>query len=527
MPIVQSILNKVCLNGPPKLLPESPNVPAWPTFDAYDPSLNETYRYRKQVGVNLGSLFALEAWLCPDSLKKAVKKDWSSELDFLSACHDHQQARDLLEQHWTTFITARDIQTLASWGINTVRIPIGYWIVEPRKMVVDYPHDGLFAYADVYDAALATLMQLVRACEQSGLGVLIDIHGAPGGQNNDAHCGQRTPCSNCHFFSGLHASSNQSCLLTIIQRLTELLSLINNIVGIELLNEPVDHASLPKFYERACRTVVAASSSHRPLPVYVGDCWQPAKYMDIIAHQLSPHHPFVVLDTHQYFCHTPADHRLSAQQNTEKVENKVGGFLDRQGPTIRRNVVVGEWAMVLNGASMKGMDERRAMTDFGAAQARVWDKTCAGQFYWTYKTADDKWYWSFKYCHEQNLLPWLNKQQGSSGKGGGGDLDGLVKDNSAAHLDYWKAQLDNKDAKAYEAIAQHVWMYEKGFRAGFNTGLRFAQHAGARVGFKAQLAKDSRMEENWDGSKGGGDIASQAWQYEQAFVQAIDIIEQN
>ncbi|KAI8341778.1 glycoside hydrolase superfamily [Chlamydoabsidia padenii] len=517
MPIVKSLLSKVCLHGPTNFLPESSNIPAWPTFDPYDASLNEHYRYRKQIGVNLGSLFALESWLCPDELKKATKKDWASELDFLASCHDHQQARDLLERHWTTFITANDIATLATWGINTVRIPIGYWIVEPRKLLADHPHDGFFSYADVYDAALANLMQLVWACEQHQLGVLIDIHGAPGGQNNDAHCGQHTPCSNCHFFSGLHASSNQTCLLIILQRLTELLSPINNIVGIELLNEPIDHSSLPKFYERACRTVVAASSSHRPLPIYVGDCWQPAKYMDIIAHQLSSHHPFVVLDTHQYFCHTPADHRLTAQQNTAKVKDKVGSFLDRQGPTIRRNIVVGEWAMVLNGASMKGMDERQTMMDFGSVQAEVWDKTCAGQFYWTYKTADDKWYWSFVYCYQQGLLPWLKQRQSRQG---GLPVDGYLKENITAHLNYWKTQLGEKDPKAYQAIEQHVWMYEKGFKAGFEIGLRFAQQVGAQVGFKAQLAKDYRMEEKW-----GDDVGSFAWQYEQAFIQAIDTVE--
>ncbi|CAO3592344.1 unnamed protein product [Absidia cylindrospora] len=513
-------------HNPPSLLPESPNIPPWPTFASFDASTTEQFRYRKQVGVNLGSVFALEAWLCPAQLKNAVAGGhWSSELDFLSACRDHQQARELLEYHWTSFITAQDMATLASWGITAVRIPFGYWMVEPRTMVADYPRDPFYQYADVYDAALPALMQLVYACEQNDIGVLLDIHGAPGGQNSDAHCGQRTPCSS-HFFSTT-SNQNQTCLLRIIQRLTQLFSPINNIIGIELLNEPTDHSGLPKFYARACQMILNTTpTNQRPLPVYIGDCWKPGNYMDIIAHQLSNAHPFVVLDTHQYFCHTASDHKLTAQQNTTKVEQQVGGFLERQGPTIRQNIVVGEWAMVLNGASMKGLDERKAMTDFGTAEARVWDRTCAGNFYWTYKTADDKWYWSMRYCQQQGLLPWLKKRQPHNTDTLQQKRDQVAQQQTASHLEYWKQQLATKEPASYTAIEQHVWMYEKGFKAGYNAACLFAQR-GHTIGFKSQLAKDHLLEESWDQGDGGGDVISSfGWQYEQAFVKAINLVEQ-
>jgi aryl-phospho-beta-D-glucosidase BglC (GH1 family) len=32
-----------------------------------------------------------------------------------------------LVQHWNTFYTEKDFKEIAGWGINLVRIPIGYW----------------------------------------------------------------------------------------------------------------------------------------------------------------------------------------------------------------------------------------------------------------------------------------------------------------------------------------------------------------------------------------------------------------
>ncbi|KAI8096976.1 glycoside hydrolase superfamily [Halteromyces radiatus] len=518
--MAKSLLNKFGFgHHKQQWLTLSPNIPSQPSFEPYDNQISELYRYRKHIGVNLGSLFVLESWLCPSALKNAVKGGhWSSEYDFIASCHDHQEARELLEHHWTSFITTRDIEILREWGINAVRIPIGYWMVEPRSLLLDHPRDCFHAYADVYDAAFGLLLQLIRACEQNKIGCLIDIHGAPGGQNTDSHCGQPTSNNKARLFAtSLSSTSNASILLTILHRLTELLSPINNIIGIEILNEPTDNASLPGFYERACQTVVQATPpGQHPLPVYIGDSWKPSNYMDIIAHQLSRKkreaHPFIVLDTHQYFCHTPQDHRLSAQQHTDKVENKIGPFLLQQGASIRNNIVVGEWSMVLNGASMKGMDERSTMTAFGETQARVWDKTCAGQFYWTYKTADDKWYWSMIYCQQQGLLPWLKRTEQRSLP----PLDEeTVKHQIETHLTYWRNQQAD-----YQAIEQHVWMFEKGFRKGYQVALQFRQNA-SHVGFPSQLAKDYQVEEQWS------DKSTDAftWQYEQGFIQAISIVE--
>jgi len=39
----------------------------------------------------------------------------------------HDQADARLKQHRDTWITENDIKEIASFGLNSVRVPIGYW----------------------------------------------------------------------------------------------------------------------------------------------------------------------------------------------------------------------------------------------------------------------------------------------------------------------------------------------------------------------------------------------------------------
>jgi aryl-phospho-beta-D-glucosidase BglC (GH1 family) len=41
------------------------------------------------------------------------------------------QAENILTQHWATWITQDDFNEIASFGLNHVRIPIGYWALNP------------------------------------------------------------------------------------------------------------------------------------------------------------------------------------------------------------------------------------------------------------------------------------------------------------------------------------------------------------------------------------------------------------
>lgn len=146
-----------------------------PTFAPYNRHEADMYRHRRQIGVNLGSIFILDKQLAPPSLLSCVvRDDWESELDFLEACMTEDQAKEALEDHWSSVVSDKDFEYLASIGINSVRVPIGYWIV------------GTFAnapfkkYDYVYQSAWKWFLHLISKAAKHNIGVLVDLHGAPG-----------------------------------------------------------------------------------------------------------------------------------------------------------------------------------------------------------------------------------------------------------------------------------------------------------------------------------------------------------
>lgn len=130
-------------------------------------------------GVNLGALFVLEHWLANNVMTGwGCKTD--SEFDCVSSLNDQDKADSNFQGHWNTWVTADDFSQIVSYGLNTVRIPIGYWFHE--KLIDSSEHfpRGGEAYLD----------QVVGYAKDAGLYVIIDLHGAPGAQTTDAFTGQ-------------------------------------------------------------------------------------------------------------------------------------------------------------------------------------------------------------------------------------------------------------------------------------------------------------------------------------------------
>ncbi len=72
-------------------------------------------------------------------------------------------------EHFRTFITEPDIARIAGWGLDHVRIPVDYPVIEEP----DSPGTVREAGYEYIDAALGW-------CKQHGLAAVLDIHEAPG-----------------------------------------------------------------------------------------------------------------------------------------------------------------------------------------------------------------------------------------------------------------------------------------------------------------------------------------------------------
>jgi endoglucanase len=71
--------------------------------------------------------------------------------------------------HFKTFITADDIKRIADWGMDHVRLPVDYPVLEEEDQPGIYKDSG-FEYIE----------SCLDWCKQNGLRVILDLHKAPG-----------------------------------------------------------------------------------------------------------------------------------------------------------------------------------------------------------------------------------------------------------------------------------------------------------------------------------------------------------
>jgi glucan endo-1,6-beta-glucosidase len=134
-------------------------------------------------GVNLGSLFILENWM-----SSTVMGSWGcntkSEFDCVSSLPSQADANAKWAEHWGSWVTQADFQRMREYGLNTVRIPVGYWFLENLvdRNSEHFPEGGE-AYLD----------QVVDWAREEGLYTIVVLHGAPGAQVTDAFMGQLNP----------------------------------------------------------------------------------------------------------------------------------------------------------------------------------------------------------------------------------------------------------------------------------------------------------------------------------------------
>lgn len=134
-------------------------------------------------GVNLGSLFIVEPWMSSGTWKSMGCDGAASEWDCVTAL-GQEKADVAFQNHWDTFITADDFDNMKSYGLNTVRIPIGHWFVEETIAPGENWPKGGMKYLD----------KVAGLAAARNISVVLDLHGAPGVQvPNNAFTGHVSP----------------------------------------------------------------------------------------------------------------------------------------------------------------------------------------------------------------------------------------------------------------------------------------------------------------------------------------------
>ncbi|CAG8671851.1 13053_t:CDS:2, partial [Ambispora leptoticha] len=295
-------------------------------FPDYSGRLCMAFPYGKEKirGVNLGGWLVLEPWITPSlfdqfltSARPAVD-EWT-----FTQVLGPIEAKRQLTRHWETWVTECDIKRLSEYGINHLRIPIGYWAFdvlpsEPWVM-------GAFDY----------LLKAITWAQTYKLKVEVDLHGAPGSQNGFDNSGKR---------GKINWQTNKQNIprtLKVLQILCmNTVAYQNSITAINILNEPTSWGGnnisiTQEFYKEAYEIV---RRYHPNALVVMHDSFLPLSFWKGFMQE--PPYKGVVLDTHVYLVFNRTILALSEQDKLNYVRN-----MKAEIAAFNSWIMVGEWSL--------------------------------------------------------------------------------------------------------------------------------------------------------------------------------------
>ena len=260
------------------------------------------YQNDKIRGVNIGGWLVLEPYITP-----SLFQQWAPGTEPVDEWHYTQYlgkevAADRLETHWKTFYTEDDFKKIASLGLNTVRIPIGYWAFH---LVENDPYvQGQEAYLD----------QALEWARKHGLYAWVDLHGAPGSQNGFDNSGLR---DSYDFQKG----DNVQITLDVLNYISKKYGAADYedvVMGIELLNEPMGSVlnmdGVKDFFTKGYNQLRADGLTNA---VVIHDAFEPVGYWDdflVVGEAWD-----VVVDHHYYECFSNEDLHKTIDEHIKTV----------------------------------------------------------------------------------------------------------------------------------------------------------------------------------------------------------------
>ncbi|EEY20762.1 endo-beta-1,6-glucanase [Verticillium alfalfae VaMs.102] len=316
-------------------------------------------------GVNLGSLFVFEPWIansawtglgCEDS------PDRGSEFDCVSKL-GQEQADAAFQGHWGSFITESDLDEMKRYGINTIRIPLGYWL---DRSLVD-SSENFPQGAEEY---------LVRICGWAtarGLYIILD--------------------------PGFYNEYNYGRGVKFLQYLTKLAHErpeMENVGMIEVLNEPVPLGSAIRQVERDLN-VSPDDQFHIQM---MGTGWGAGNPVEFLSDT-----QLTAFDDHRYLKWANRDEVPLSHESFISTSCSDNLSRDSAGPTI-----IGEWSLsVPDDVQWSDGWHPESQKDFYrkwfAAQIHSYETRAEGWVFWTWKTQLGDYRWGYKDAVPAGVIP--------------------------------------------------------------------------------------------------------------------------
>jgi endoglucanase len=140
-----------------------------------------------------------------------------------------EKTNQFYEQWLSNHTTKKDIDAMASWGFNSIRLPMHYHLFtlsvdeEPVKGENTWLQKGF----EITDS-------LLKWCSQNKMYLILDLHAAPGGQGNDLPISDRDPSKPSLWQS----EANKQKMIALWRKLAEHYASSQWIGGYDIINEP-------------------------------------------------------------------------------------------------------------------------------------------------------------------------------------------------------------------------------------------------------------------------------------------------
>jgi aryl-phospho-beta-D-glucosidase BglC (GH1 family) len=382
------VASRVFINAVKRIVP-------WtcPQFVLPKPNTFPGWKNYKSNGVNLGGWLLLEYNIDPDFFTQNAP----AAIDEDSFCSTLGKAKcgALLEKRYLEYITTKDIDNFASFGVNTLRIPIGYWAYMPSLAGNNY-------YTGNQLIAMHRIAQY--AITKHNMHVVVDLHAMPGGQNgldNQGKTGQLTWWNN---------QTNFDASIEMVKKATDdiLRQPNSGSYTLSLINEPLPAlyyfgqtqdsiAYLNKYYTAALKEIRKKSST---MPVALSDGFIGPQTWNRYWTNVDAH---IVFDTHIYFF-------VGGSYSYDAAYGAC--YLAKSYTSSANPVFIGEWSIQATSFNHLGDNTRQ---DFYRAQLQAYTSYLNGGMFWNGKhdgnaiVGDDgseqKYYWSWEILASEGIVP--------------------------------------------------------------------------------------------------------------------------
>ena len=357
----------------------------------------------KIKGVNLGNWLVLEKWMSPALFDGTTAEDEFYLPTQLSK--DAYEAR--IRIHRSEFISERDFAAIARMGLNTVRIPIPYFIYGDRQPFI---------------GCLDELDKAFNWAEKYNIRILIDLHTVPLSQNGFDNGGLSGVCK------WSQTPDEVDYVVNLLEKLAKRYGRRQGLMGIQPINEPITDplwtamdvqtrypavdpelakGSAPNtmeflryFYDRAYDVIKPNLGEGKYVVFH--DAFRLKDWKDFLTQDKFAGN--VILDTHQYLMIAEA---FGCEQTLDGYVKYIRENYARDIKEVQEYVpvVCGEWCIFnslavgmdtkggqssLNGIDFEGAaavsDEEKKLiyNTIAKEQLAAWENG-QGYFYWTYK----------------------------------------------------------------------------------------------------------------------------------------------